>query len=118
MVTLDVTRRTALHPGHLAAAERDTHPVNRLVLDLSDFYLRTRRKGGILLHDPLAVGVAIDKSFVTTQPARVTVETEGERQGETVDDRESSRPNAEICIDVDADTFVEFFLRSVLQAPR
>jgi inosine-uridine nucleoside N-ribohydrolase len=118
MVTLDVTRKTALHPEYLADMERDTHPVARLVLDLNDFYCRTRKKGGILLHDPLAVGVAINRGFVRTEPAHVVVETKGERRGETIADRKSSRPNVEICTGIDADRFVEFFLRSVLQVPR
>jgi purine nucleosidase len=114
MVTLDVTRKVHLRSEHLADVKRDSHPVNRFVLELSDFATRTRGKTGILLHDPLAVGVVIDPSFVKTAPAHVSVETEGETRGATTATQESA-PNVVTCGYVNADRFVKFFLERVCQ---
>jgi purine nucleosidase len=110
MVTLDVTRKTVLHPSHLNGIARGANPLSRLVLDLNEFAIRTRNKSGILLHDPLAVGVAIDRSFVKTKPSFVEVVTDGESRGATIASQELE-PNAEICTDVDADRFVRFFVK-------
>jgi purine nucleosidase len=116
MVTLDVTRKTALQPEYLAGVERDTNPVNRLVLDLSDFTTSTRKGSVILLHDPLAVGVAIDRSFVETEPSRVEVETDGgETRGATIANSQGLEPNGQICTDVDAHRFVRFFAERVMR---
>jgi purine nucleosidase len=115
MVTLDVTRQTALQPEDLAGVERDTNPINCLVLDLSDFATRTRKRSGILLHDPLAVGVAIDRSIVQTKPSHVEVVTgDGEERGATMA-KQGSPPNAETCSEVDAPRFVKFFVDRVLR---
>jgi pyrimidine-specific ribonucleoside hydrolase len=115
MVTLDVTRQTALQPGDLAAVERDSNPISRLVLDLSDFATRSRKRSGIRLHDPLAVGVAIDRSIVQTMPSHVEVVTDdGETRGATVASQ-GPTPNTEICTEVDAPRFVKFFVDRVLR---
>lgn len=134
MVTLDVTRRTLLRPETLVGVARDAHPVNRFVWDLSDYHRRVRGVDGIFLHDPLAVGIAIDPSLVTTEHVRVEVETKGQKtRGATIANRKGYRvlheegstelravgreeiePNAEITVGVDADRFIEFFLDRVL----
>jgi inosine-uridine nucleoside N-ribohydrolase len=118
LLTLDVTRKTVLHPSYLEGVRRDANPVSRLVLDLNDYYSRSRGGSGILLHDPLAVGVAIDRSFVHTEPSRVEVETAGgERRGSTIANRRELETNVEICTDVDAHRFVRFFVERVIDVP-
>jgi purine nucleosidase len=69
------------------------------------------------MHDPLAVGVAIDRSLVKTRELFVTVETRGEfTTGETVGDLRGSKegivrpPNMDVCIDVDAERFIQSFI--------
>jgi purine nucleosidase/pyrimidine-specific ribonucleoside hydrolase len=69
------------------------------------------------LHDPLAIGVVIDPSFVTTSPMHVKIETEGElTEGMMVSDRRRLKPelkkppNANVCVEVDADRFLRFFM--------
>ncbi len=69
------------------------------------------------MHDPLAVGVAVDPSFVGTTSAHVDVETMGElTRGMTVADwrpNPSGAPNAEIALQVDADRFLSDYAQAI-----
>ncbi|HXE74559.1 MAG TPA: nucleoside hydrolase [Candidatus Xenobia bacterium] len=85
---------------------------------------------GTAVYDALAVAVTIDRSLVTAQPMRVEIETRGEHtRGETVAYRYNLvdqvewrdgrnmvvgilrvRPNAEVCVEVDAARFVQLLL--------
>ena len=68
-----------------------------------------------MMHDPLAVGVVIDRSFVETQDFHVGVDTKGEKtRGGTMVDRKGLTPNAKVCVEVDSDRFLSFFVRRVL----
>ena len=135
MVGLDVTEKTVLGADDLPSVEKTVNPISRLVWDLTKFHLNERGADGIMMHDPLAVGVAIDPSFVKTQPLHIGVETQGEKtRGETVAarkgysmefkeshgtrtviGREELTPNAKVCIEVDAERFVKFFVERVLR---
>jgi purine nucleosidase/pyrimidine-specific ribonucleoside hydrolase len=73
------------------------------------------------LHDPLAIGVVIDPSFVTTSPMHVEIETEGElTEGMTVADirrlkpEHKKFPNANVCVEVDDERFLGFFMERLL----
>jgi purine nucleosidase len=73
------------------------------------------------LHDPLAIGVVIDPSFVTTSPMHVEIETEGElTEGMMVSDRRRLKPelkkspNANVCVEVDDERFLRFFMERLL----
>src|SRR5690606_24509476 len=70
--------------------------------------------GGIHLHDPLAVGVAVNPEIVQSKRYYLAVETEGEvAVGQTVvDDRPWSKnePNATVAVDVDRERFLNWFL--------
>ena len=75
----------------------------------------------MFLHDPLAVGVVIDPSFVATETMSVDIETRGDlTEGMTVADRRLIHPslkkslNADICLKVDAPRFIDFFLKRLL----
>ncbi len=134
MVGLDVTLQTILTPQYLETGSVADDPVARLVKGLTDFQ-NARGDQGVFLHDPLAVGVAVDPSFVKTQPGYVEVETRGEKtRGETTFDRRTygvgfetrgrkriavredpPTPNAQVCLAVEADRFVKFFLERVAQ---
>ncbi len=70
----------------------------------------------ITLHDPLALGVAIDPSWVITEPKYVEVETTGQKTfGMTVADNRSlrpkwkKRPNLEVSLQVRTKEFWDFF---------
>jgi inosine-uridine nucleoside N-ribohydrolase len=70
------------------------------------------------LHDPLAVGVALDHSLVTLASGPVHVETRGEfTRGQTVFDLRprASRPpaNTRVCLAVDAERFRTMFFTTL-----
>ncbi len=123
MVGLDVTRKTKLSPRHMAAVKPGNNsPIVRLVQGLGNFRFQTRKDKHLFLHDPLAVGVAIDAGLVTTERLPVQIETLGKwTRGQTVVDRRATNsrdncpgPEVQVCLEVDAQRFVDFFLRRVL----
>lgn len=124
LVGLDVTMKTLLKEEHLnQILEADT-PVTRFLEKIAKHYMRFYKEivnvDGCGLHDPLAVGVAIDRTLVKTRPIFVDVETKGEiTYGETVGDlrlgSEGGRrpPNMNVCIDVDSTRFLEMFINTL-----
>jgi inosine-uridine nucleoside N-ribohydrolase len=85
------------------------------------------------MYDPSAVAVAVDSTLVKVQEMHVDVETRGEfTRGETVGNRhgqvernvlhgdryviegvEKVTPNAKVCVDVDADRFLQLFVSRI-----
>jgi purine nucleosidase len=118
LVPLDATMR-AIFPGEAAARLAGSEaPVERAVGQLGSFVSAVYRTyygiDGFALHDPLAVGAAIDPTLVTTQDLWVSVETRGElTAGATVADfwhipEPWGEPNASVALDADGDRFLEF----------
>jgi len=118
------------------AARRLREYLADLVVRLADFYLtRSEKSGysGAAMYDPLAVGTVIDPTLVTLKTMRVDVETRGEfTRGETVANRRGEiernvlhgdryiiegldkvQPNAKVCIDVQADRFLQLFVSRI-----
>jgi purine nucleosidase/pyrimidine-specific ribonucleoside hydrolase len=125
LVPLDVTRRVVLTRAGLSAAlARHGGATARFVEDFTahGFDFETRRgDGGMALHDPLAVGVAVDPSLVTLEPLHVAVECEGHlTRGMTVADRRPHRtgpaPTCRAALAVDAPRFLRLFLERVCRA--
>jgi inosine-uridine nucleoside N-ribohydrolase len=104
--------------GHAARVPRFIADATRRYMQ---FYLHDQGHDGCYLHDPLAVGVAIDPSFVTTEAMRIYVETEGNvTAGMTLPFRHPTRdpakreaPNVRVCTAVDAERFLQVFLERV-----
>lgn len=136
---LDLTRRVAMTPDHLARLaaaagstttrlsaddERGTrssasNPLIRVIEDAMRFYLEAYHELGhgyqAHLHDPLAAAVALDPELVATRPATVDIELTGTlTRAMTVTDWSPDRkPNALIGIDVDAAAFFDRFIERV-----
>jgi inosine-uridine nucleoside N-ribohydrolase len=126
VVGLDVTTKVGLTRDMMekAVASNQT-PISYFVRDCTrDLISWADEHYGeaiFFLHDPLAIGVVIDPSFVTTSPMHVKIETEGElTEGMTVSDRRRLKPefkkppNTNVCIDVDAERFLGFFMERVI----
>ncbi len=66
------------------------------------------------LHDPLAVGVAIDQNLVSQERLSITVETQpGEFYGRTLEvtgEKISDSKKMEVCLGVKSESFLELFL--------
>jgi inosine-uridine nucleoside N-ribohydrolase len=136
MVGLNVTRRTTLTAAEIArVATDDSHPAV-LLREVTRDLFAVRQVESISLHDPLAVGVAVDPSLVQTRAGRVQVETRGEfTRGQTIFDLRRSAveklsradPGAgrsastraehdritHVAIDVDAARFQRLFLETL-----
>jgi purine nucleosidase len=121
LVGLDVTRKTLLRPHHLdlmaALGTAAGDFISRSAQIYLDFSKRRFGINGCALHDPLTVGVAIDRSLVTVKRMYVDVETVGEiTRGETLADyygTTGKEPNMDVCLDVDGDRFVDLFVKRI-----
>lgn len=136
---LDLTRRVAMTPEHLArlaaAAESTTtqlsehdergtrssasNPLIRVIEDATRFYLEAYHELGhgyqAHMHDPLAAAVALDPELVTTRLATVDIELTGTlTRAMTVTDWSGRRePNALIGIDLKNGNAAAFFDRFI-----
>ena len=122
LIPLDVTRRVVLAQAALTdRLRRCSDRVARFILDftLHGFAFGDEREGGgIVLHDPLAMAVALDPSLVSFEPLHVEVECEGRlTRGLSLADRREipshrkRAPTCRVAVDVDA----ERVLRMVLE---
>jgi len=97
------------------------NPVLTFVVDALRFYFEfhARYDGfyGAVIHDPLAVAAAIDRSLVRTRPVFVDVEAgRGLAHAMTVADWRGltrNAPNADVAVDVDANVFLDRFIDRV-----
>ncbi|MFJ9500582.1 nucleoside hydrolase [Brevibacillus centrosporus] len=122
LVGLDVTMQTLLTREHLQQWRESDTKISHFFADMCEVYMDAYAKvGNVLgcgLHDPLAVGVVIDPSFVTAYPMHVQVDTSGSASdARTIGDRReqpASAPNVDVCLEVDHERFVEHFLKYVM----
>ena len=131
-VGLDVTQRTLFGPADLATLARrlDRAPrgaaLVRFLADASRYYFELMAKwdrpAALAMHDPLAVAVALDPGFVTTERLFVDVETVGQlTRGMTVADMRPnppSRANADVALAVDAPRFLAAFADAIERLAR
>lgn len=128
LIPLDVTRRVVLAPAVLTERLRRC-PDDRIARFILDFTLHgfafgaSQEGGGIVLHDPLAMAVALDPSLVTFEAMSVEVECEGKlTRGLSLADRRalpSHRkrvPSCRVAMDVDADAVLRLFLERLCPA--
>ena len=123
-IGLDVTRKTTIDGADLEALSARVgqapraQTLMRFLEDSARFYFeRMERQTGrrfLIMHDPLAVAVALDPTLVETRRAAVDVETAGRlTSGATVVDWEGRwgrLPNTEVAVSVDAARFrTKFF---------
>jgi inosine-uridine nucleoside N-ribohydrolase len=133
MVGLDVTHRTNFGKPHLERLAATQGPQVDFANRIMGFLIELAAKfgaEGTPMHDPLAIGVAVDPSFVRTGFMRVDVETRGEfTRGQTVGNRynfverneavgdrlmmtgiDRVEPNTHVAVEVDAERFLTFFI--------
>jgi inosine-uridine nucleoside N-ribohydrolase len=109
MVGLDVTERTILARAAWEGLRETDTSTGRLVYGACEHSFLVRQDEGVQLHDPLAVGVALDPSLCTVKRGTVSVETATAWcAGRTTLQERSDGPHA-VCTDVDADRFRRFF---------
>ena len=113
MIPLDVTLQVTIDRVGLERIRAAGSPLALAVGDQLARYPRFARMGTTFTHDPLAVAMAIDRTFCRTAPLHVEVETRGDlTAGATVALPPTlDRPaNVEVCVEVDAARFQEFLV--------
>ncbi len=133
MVGLDVTEITLISSAQVDEIDRSGGAEAKFAAAVARFqvglYQGTGFSGGAI-HDALAVGVAIDPSFVKLRAMRIDVETEGRiARGETVANRlgtvdhvvdkgdhletvgvDEVKPNAQVAVGIDSERFLKLFI--------
>jgi purine nucleosidase len=122
MVGLDVTRHVTFTRADRDALAEQTSAEAVLVYEVTRHLFDVRGVESMALHDPLAVGVALEPGLVSTIDAEVEVETLGQHTlGQTVVDLRSGttpRRQTRVCMKVEADRFkAEFFSTLGLRGP-
>ena len=114
IVGLDVTMKTLLPSANLDDWRTLGTDTAHFFADMTSFYMKSYERfhpgiGGCALHDPLAVGVVIDPSFVKKEEWSVKVVLEGDEIGRTIAHAEGG-PKIQVCTQVEAETFLNHFL--------
>lgn len=118
MVGLDVTLRTLLTKQDTQKWRALGTTAGTVYADLTDFYIDAYYqlnidRHGCAIHDPLAVGVAIDPTLVTTLALPMKVITAKHNYGRTIGDKKrlnESQANVKVAINVDRKRFVPLFM--------
>ena len=128
LVPLDVTHQVLLREASLAErAARCASPICRFAADIARHGFAGEGGGAeaLYMHDPLAVGVALDPSLVGFEDLHVEVECAGSAtRGMSVADRRrvgaqrKRPPNCRVALSVDADRFLALFLDRLCPASR
>lgn len=115
LVPLDVTNEVVWTAPGIERFTAADDPVARFASALGQAGLSVRKgaPAGFIMHDPLAIGVAMDSTLVEATPLMVRVETAGAlTRGMTVADRRpwaTASPNCRVALRVDADRFLRLF---------
>lgn len=119
MVGLDVTLRTLLTRKETSQWRELNTKAGTAFADIVDYYIEAYEETnpqvpGCALHDPLAVGVALDPSFITTLGLNMFVSTDKETYGRTIGDQarlDQPETNVNVGINVDADRYLATFMK-------
>jgi purine nucleosidase len=113
-VPCDVTFQVSLRTRHLEALRRGDELCRELAQLVDDWRTQTAPTADVvaMLHDPLAVACAVDRSFVTIErlPVRVVIDSGVPR---TLVDEKLGR-DADVVRSVDADVFADWWLETVV----
>jgi len=108
LVPLDASRQAVLpRAGMRAALARAPGPLAARIQAFSERGFRIDHAGGaqgMVLHDPLALAVALDPTLVEWEPVRLLIGGDGETL------RAAGEPNCRIARGVDSDRFLRLFL--------
>jgi len=113
LVPLDVTHQVFLIPDWMEEQVKPLNtPFSNFLIEATGYDIETHRfrnRESIFLHDPLAVGVAIDPDLVRIERVPLQVETqEGEYYGKIIEVKEG--PEINVCLGVDAERFLDLFV--------
>ncbi len=128
MLQLTATCQAVLTRRHLAEWNASGSPIAAAAAAMADHYLTVYERRGLPgghVHDPLAVGLAIDRTLVLeSERLRIEIETRGQfTDGATVADRRPGRTgrgesNADVPLRIDGERFVRMLVERLSTPPR
>jgi purine nucleosidase len=118
MIGLDVTLQTLLTYNDTRKWREIGTKASSFLADMTDYYIKAYETtaphlGGCGLHDPLAVGVAVDPSLVKVLPINMQVDVEGPTRGRTIGDGErlnDAHKTMRVAVGVDVPRFLKEFM--------
>lgn len=110
VIGLDVSHQTAFTEKMWRAIPEDAEGAAGLMKAIVERTYTERVRSGFFLHDPLAMGVALDQSLVTLKPYAVEVVTTGEERGKTF---VSAGGKVMVATEVDASAFLQRFCEAL-----
>ncbi|MBW3087995.1 nucleoside hydrolase [Bifidobacterium sp. 82T24] len=121
MIGLDVTLQTLLTYKETQRWRDLGTPAGRFLADMTDYYIKAYETtsphlGGCGLHDPLAAGVAVDPSLVTTLDINMQVDVDGPTRGRTIGDNERLNDpvkTMKVAVGVDVPRFLDEFMTRI-----
>ncbi|MEE8737821.1 MAG: nucleoside hydrolase [Bifidobacterium sp.] len=121
MIGLDVTLQTLLTYRQTSRWRELGTAAGAFLADMTDFYIKAYettapKLGGCGLHDPLAVGVAVDPTLVTTLPMNMKVDVDGPTRGRTIGDNDRLNDPVKtmrVAVGVDVDRFLHEFMTRI-----
>lgn len=121
MIGLDVTLQTLLTYKETQQWRDLGTTAGNFMADMTDFYIKayevtSPHLGGCGLHDPLAVGVAVDPTLVTTLPINMQVDTDGPTRGRTIGDNtrlNDPKKDSLVAVAVDVPRFLNEFMTRI-----
>lgn len=117
IVGLDVTMQTLLPQTEIDKWYETGTEASDFFADISTYYVQAYENnqpgiGGCGLHDPLAIGVALDPTFVRTEQMALNVTTDGTNKGNTAKVEATHKPIA-VCLGVEKERFLQHFLETL-----
>lgn len=121
LIGLDVTRKAQLLEEDIIDSTRNKTPLTHFVENVTGYYISKysadKTVKSCALHDPLAVGVAIDESIVIMKDYYVDVEYSSRLcDGQSICDfknRYGKAPNVKVALDLDKEKFMDIFLETI-----
>lgn len=116
LVPLDVTHQVFLTPEIIEEKIKPIpNPFSNFIIQATGYDSSARKfrnRETIFLHDPLAVGVAIDPALVKAEGLSLEVETQGGEYFGRIKEKITG-PKVHVCLDVDSMGFLELFISSL-----
>lgn len=121
MIGLDVTLRTLLTYKETQQWRDLGTKAGTFLADMTDFYIKAYETtaphlGGCGLHDPLAVGVAVDPTLVNTLDLNMKVDIQGATRGRTIGDEtrlNDAVTTMKVAVGVDVPHFLNEFMTRI-----
>lgn len=117
LVGLDVTHKVICGPADFAGLAEAAPSLGGFLNEAAQFYFRFHEKHdgfyGCHMHDPTAVISIVRPDLFALEQGPLDVVVEGEMSGQTVKLADTSRPSANLCMDVDDDAVRSVFLSTI-----